>query len=156
MASGDPGRGAPPHEPVGTAGLHPPFNMVSNYRDPGKVNINTIAGAFVFVDPTDPSKGIKLASNVWNATIGGDPSQSGNTATGPTFRDVAASRQGYIPPSSSFSTPPNDPAILYQFDSSHPSIFSNPFRSAAAADMVPLVDIGSFTDERKYVPRWDG
>ena len=23
--------------------LHPPFNKVSNYRDPGRVNINTIA-----------------------------------------------------------------------------------------------------------------
>ncbi len=44
-------------EPDGTAGLHPPFNTVSNYRDPGKVNINTIA---------DPSAGA-----VWNA-IGGN------------------------------------------------------------------------------------
>ena len=43
-------------EPDGTAGLHPPFNTVSNYRDPGKVNINTIA---------DPSAGA-----VWNAIRG--------------------------------------------------------------------------------------
>ena len=45
-------------EPVGTEGLHPPFNMVSNYRDPGKVNINTING-----------------SPVWNTALGGAPEQ---------------------------------------------------------------------------------
>lgn len=99
------GEGAsPPNEPVGTAGLHPPFNFVSNYRDPGKVNINTITDA-----------------SVWNSIIGGDP-----TTSGPSFTDVIASRQGYAGTGA------------YTLDPSRPSIFSNPFRSAAGADMVPL------------------
>ena len=88
----------------GTAGLHPPFNTVSNYRDPGRVNINTIA---------DPQAGA-----VWNAIRGAANAQS-NTIGGPTFQDIAPSRQGY-------------PGNLYQFESSgkYPSIFSNPFRAA--------------------------
>jgi hypothetical protein len=98
-------------EPNGTTGLHPPFNLVSNYRDPGKVNINTISDL-----------------TVWNAIIGGDPTVPGTAATGPKFADVVSSRQGY-------------PSGAYAFDAAHPSIFSNPFRSAAGADMVPLATL---------------
>ena len=32
---------------------HPPFNRVSNYRDPGRVNINTIRGAEHRLSPSD-------------------------------------------------------------------------------------------------------
>ena len=100
-------------EPDGTAGLHPPFNTVSNYRDPGKVNINTIA---------DPAAGA-----VWNA-IRGASNQQTSTIGGPAFQDVAVSRQGY-----------GSQATLYQFDNQQfPSIFSNPFRAPGGADMVPL------------------
>ncbi len=104
-------------EPAGTAGLHPPFNMISNYRDPGKININTIAGS---VDATG-----KASSNIWNALIGGDPSVSGNAAPGSTFTDVVVSRQGYA-------------GSAYSLNPANPSIFSNPFRSAAGYDMTPL------------------
>jgi len=116
-AVGEPSSSPAGVEPAGTAGLHPPFNMVSNYRDPGKVNINTITGG---LDSTGT-----LRSYVWNAIVGGNPTVLGNTAIGPAFNSVALSRQGYG------SNP-------YTFDASHPSIFSNPFRSAAGADMVPI------------------
>ena len=84
-----------------------PFNTVSNYRDPGRVNINTIA---------DPSTGA-----VWNA-IRTHSNQQTSTIGGPTFQDVAVSRQGY-----------GSQTTLYQFDSSgkYPSIFSNPFRPSS-------------------------
>ncbi len=95
-------------EPNGTAGLHPPFNMVSNYREPGKVNINTITGEF---DTTG-----KLNGAVWNAIIGGDPTATGNVATGPSFRDVALSRQGYLPPGIASAIPPWTQAAFYRFD----------------------------------------
>jgi hypothetical protein len=91
-------------EPAGTAGLHPPFNTVSNHRDPGRVNINTVA-----------------FPQVWNAILGG----TGEAGPGPTFNNVRDSRQGYT-------------GGAYAFDNSYPSIFSNPFRSAAGADMVPI------------------
>ncbi len=90
-----PGESPTGNEPNGTAGLHPPFNMVSNYREPGKVNINTITGEF---DTTG-----KLNGAVWNAIIGGDPTAPGNVATGPSFRDVALSRQGYLPTGATLS-----------------------------------------------------
>ncbi len=97
-------------EPYGTAGLHPPFNFVSNYRDPGRVNINTIS-----------------SDSVWRSIVGGDPN-SNNTVLGPKFSDVQTSRQGYD-------------GSPYVSDGQHPSIFSNPFRSAADADMEPLAGL---------------
>jgi hypothetical protein len=91
------------NEPDGTRGLHPPFNTVSTFRDPGRVNINTIA-----------------SDAVWNAVLGYTPSAQ---LPGTTFTDVAQSRQGYTGAA---------------FNANSPSIFSNPFRSAAGSDMVPL------------------
>jgi len=63
------------NEPNGTAGLHPPFNTVSNHREPGRVNINTIN-----------------SPQVWINVVGGQP---GPTAPGPAFGDIRDSRQGY-------------------------------------------------------------
>ncbi len=105
------------HEPTGTAGLHPPFNFVSNYRDPGKVNINTIYN-----------------DKIWNSILGGDPSVSA-WILGPLYSDLVKSRRGYDVAGG---------ADDYAFDDNsaapvpRPSIFSNPFRSAAGCDMVPL------------------
>jgi hypothetical protein len=117
---GTPGEAPTGTEPAGTAGLHPPFNLVSNYRDPGKVNINTIP------DTVDASGNV-TGSAVWNAILGGDPTVAGNGVIGPPFSSVANSRRGY--------------GTADVFDSAHPSIFSNPFRSGAAADMVPLASL---------------
>jgi hypothetical protein len=50
--------------------FRPPFNMVSNFRDPGRVNVNTIASA-----------------NVWAGVLNGH--------TGPSFDDIVESRRGY-------------------------------------------------------------
>lgn len=97
----------------GTTNLHTPFNKVSNYRDPGRVNVNTVA-----------------STDVWNAILGGN-----NQAVfpGPTFDQLIDSRRGYSIQSNN----------KYEFDSSgnFPSIFSNPFRAAAAADMVPMASL---------------
>jgi hypothetical protein len=49
-------------------GLMPPFNRISRYRDPGRVNINTIT-----------------SETVWNAITGG---------RGPSFAQLSQSRQG--------------------------------------------------------------
>ena len=52
--------------------LHrPPFNTVSTYREPGRINLNTIA-----------------SERVWNALMDGQP--------GPTFADFLTSRGGYL------------------------------------------------------------
>ncbi|MCC7087008.1 MAG: hypothetical protein IT427_18570 [Pirellulales bacterium] len=91
-------------EPPGTEGLHPPFSVVSNYRVPGKVNINTIA---------DPA--------VWSALLGGDQATH-LEIPGTTFANLVNSRRG-------------DALTGYSFNPSLPSIVSNPFRSACAADL---------------------
>ena len=54
----------------GTMFFRPPFNRVSNFRDPGRVNINTI-----------------YSRRVWNAILNGH--------SGPTFDELIASRRGY-------------------------------------------------------------
>jgi hypothetical protein len=64
---------------------------------------------------------------VWNAIVGGDPTMPGNGVVGPQFSVVANSRRGY--------------GVADVFDPAHPSIFSNPFRSGAGADMVPLTSL---------------
>ncbi len=112
-----PGEAPSGNEPTGTAGLHPPFDIVSNYRDPGRVNINTI--------PATTSAG---GMDVWNAVLGGDSTDATyGTQYGPQVSNLIASRAGY------------GGSTSYKFDSSgtYPSLFSNPFRSASAGDMVP-------------------
>jgi hypothetical protein len=54
----------------GTNEMHPPFNRISNFRDPGRININTI------FDPV-----------VYNGLMNGHP--------GPTYPEWIDSRQGY-------------------------------------------------------------
>jgi hypothetical protein len=60
--------------------FHSPFNQVSNYREPGRININTIVND---VDQT--------SSSIWNGVRNQDP----NDNTGPLWNVLAASRQGY-------------------------------------------------------------
>ena len=104
-------------EPEGTAGSIPPFNTVSNYRDPEqhRYQHDCRSGGRGSVE-CDSSH-----SNQRTSTIGG-----------PAFQDVAVSRQGY-----------GSQTTLYQFDSSgkYPSIFSNRFRAPGGADMVPLTGL---------------
>lgn len=71
------------------ANLHPPFNRVSNYRDPGRVNISTIAD-----------------SRVWDALLAGAP-----TSSSPTWADVQSS-MGYVLGATPayFATPFRSPA----------------------------------------------
>ena len=93
---------------------HPPFNRVSHYRDPGRVNINTIAGP--------PGASAAANNPVWDALLNG--------AVSPTWQELVASRRGDGPPANSNVTTP---------DFSKPSVFANPFRTAGgAAFKVPI------------------
>jgi hypothetical protein len=64
----------------------PPFNRVSRFRDPGRVNINTI-----------------YDRKVWDALLGGYP--------GPSFDDLVKSRRGYDP--NSIDIIPPNPDVSY-------------------------------------------
>jgi hypothetical protein len=48
----------------GTEGLHPPFNKVSKYRDPGKININTIGDSRVWDAIRNTHIGVQGLSDV--------------------------------------------------------------------------------------------
>ncbi|QDU31246.1 hypothetical protein ETAA8_63990 [Anatilimnocola aggregata] len=93
----------------------PPFNRLSRFRDPGRININTI-----FDEP------------IWNSIIGYDPSDSTYTGSPSIlpglrvpFSEVMVSRQGISGGS------------LGRISQTHPTIFANPFRPANSADLMP-------------------
>ncbi|MEQ8788912.1 MAG: hypothetical protein RIC55_21550 [Pirellulaceae bacterium] len=99
---------------AGTQQFHPPYNKVSNYRDPGRVNINTV-----------------YSQRVWQSLFyqGFGPAHGG-----PTFFGTAAapgwidSRRGY-----------GGTAVAQtQMSPSSPTLFANPMRGAGSSDLVPL------------------
>ena len=93
----------------GTAGLYrPPFNKISRFRDPGRININTI----FFDDPT------------WIAAI----SQFPGLNTGAFADKVWRSRRGFTGSDTSLYDSSMNPV---------PTLFGNPFRSADASDLMP-------------------
>jgi hypothetical protein len=98
----------------------PPFNAVSTYREPGRVNINTVASPAVWsggvLGITDPS-----------------PSQLGDW-----FQPLLESRRGY--PAAQVGNP-GDPVYvnIAAMDPAYPTRFANPFRSASSADLAPNV-----------------
>jgi hypothetical protein len=100
--------------------FHPPFNWLSNFRDPGTVNINTI-----------------YSPHVWNALLGGDPSNPSNAiyALGPSFDKVVASRRGY-----------GTTTDIFERDQNTPTEFANPFRPAGSGNMggnIAVMDYSS-------------
>jgi hypothetical protein len=95
------------------AGYRPPFNYLSRFREPGRININTI-----------------LDSNVWDAAVRGFPGMCGQLPEGDSgtfLLHLVLSRQGYG----------TNAASMLQHNDTFPSLFSHPFRTADSADMMP-------------------
>jgi hypothetical protein len=139
--------------------LQPPFNTISRQRDPGRVNLNTVSGR------RTPPAGV-TPPHIWSEVYDGIMHRYGDgnlydSATGnllqfghlgPAWRDVALSRRGYAQfnadapvsgatvPVDMLGTAPNMVPDTFAFglNKEFPSIFSNPFRSASAGDLVPL------------------
>jgi hypothetical protein len=120
-----PPNGLPAHQ------FHPPFNRVSRFRDPGRVNINTIFDPFI-----------------WQGII--DDGYSANTSSPPwrnLWKLICTSRQGttirandgnaaYLRTALVNSLGPN--ASNPTTTTVSPSLFSAPFRSYAGHTLVPL------------------
>ncbi len=90
----------------------PPFNRISAYSDPGRVNLNTIAD-----------------QRVYFGMMHGDTKPDTppiNVHPGPVWDTLVDSRRGYTGSS---------PLVL---DADIPTFFANPFRSPDAGDLVPL------------------
>lgn len=99
-----------------TAGFQTPFNRVSKYREPGRININTI------YDP-----------KVWNAIRG--------NLQGPSYTDLVESRRGFAPNNSDLlNVDPMSPFVPVS-DPSIPTFFANPFRGFGNEHLVPLENL---------------
>ncbi|MBK95128.1 MAG: hypothetical protein CMJ79_05355, partial [Planctomycetaceae bacterium] len=97
----------------GTDELHPPFNKVSNFRDPGKMNINTIFDPFVYA-------GLM------------------NGHAGPTAEDALQSYENWIDSRRGYGEAGGN---LISFNPNMPSFFTNPIRPAGSGDIVPLTGL---------------
>jgi hypothetical protein len=103
-------------------GLLAPFNRISEFRDPGKINVNTVSER----DANFPDQ------TVWDGMFHGRTNRTGTAGPdvhpGPALEEWAASRRGY----GNASLPP---AAL---DVNFPTAFANPLRAPDAGDMVPI------------------
>lgn len=130
-----------------------PFNKVAEYREPGKINLNTIVGQ------RDPSEDADLWSDVYdglmhrnqdgNAISYNDAGSTGDDVLeaighlGPAWRDVVVSRRGYAQHGYVVPAPDQQATQLLDYSPDRlnplfPSRFANPFRSSDAGDLVPL------------------
>lgn len=98
-------------DPQRISTFRPPFNKASRFRDPGRININTI-----------------YDSAVWEAIAKTLPSRDPTVNGAAFFQNLMTSRQGYAGGLLTVSNPQN-----------YPSLFSHPFRSADSADMMPPI-----------------
>lgn len=119
-----------------------PFNRVANYREPGKVNLNTVAsqreaGSSAYLLWSDVFDGLM------HRTQDLDPAQRATGLPfghfGPAWRDVVLSRRGFADPLFSNGVAPGGvDRVDLVMDARVPTFFSNPFRSGEAGDLVPL------------------
>ncbi|MBA4104546.1 MAG: hypothetical protein C0485_02225 [Pirellula sp.] len=106
--------------------LRPPFNTISEFREPGRVNINTLPGKDVW-------------DGIFHGSAKADGSVDPRVHPGPDDDHFASSRRGY--------GILDAPATM--LDSENPTMFANPFRAPDAGNLVPLpqlvrkgVDVG--------------
>jgi hypothetical protein len=93
--------------------MYPPFNLTTTYREPGRINLNTIYSDLVWQGLMNDVNGLAL----------------GTTAS---FTNFANSRRGYTGGTwSDFDRALAGPNLL-------PSRFSNPFRSFSGAQLNPM------------------
>ncbi|MGB6041945.1 MAG: hypothetical protein WBF93_02200, partial [Pirellulales bacterium] len=137
---------AAPANDVGV--FRPPFNVLSRFREPGRININTIFNPRVWAAVLDPNPG---SDGVW----GTNADDNGNGLTnelgefgfmnangfrttddicrGPSWDWLIRSRRGYDAGTSSFG---KDGVLSPQPTASTWSLFNNPFRAAVDWDLV--------------------
>lgn len=143
------------------ASLLAPFNRVADYREPGKVNLNTAVGQRIA--PTDPNSGSLVPGvgvpQIWSDVYDGlthrirDANLTDNNNTpanpnddtllasghfGPAWRDIVLSRRGYVDPMLPNGSATGVDRAELILENTSPTFFANPFRSSEAADLVPL------------------
>lgn len=126
--------------------LAAPFNRVDNYREPGRVNLNTVVGrgddstnGGVLIDPADRWSevydGLMHRRQDANILDGNNLISMGHL--GPAWRDIEKSRRGYLRSDYGFSTGLLNHSPL-TLNANFPTFFANPFRSPGEGSNVPL------------------
>jgi len=105
-------------------GLQPPFNRVSEYREPGRVNLNTVINPQVY-------QGLMHSDN---STFVTSPQASTTQHPGP-FWDGQGTTNGLVDSRRGYGTPAQS---QLQLEDASPTFFANPFRAADQSEMVPL------------------
>lgn len=135
--------------------LAAPFNRIDNYREPGRVNLNTIVGRRNPAQPRDHWSEVYdgLMQRLHDDSVIASNSLIKQGHLGPAWRDVALSRRGYV---QSRFNPALDPNIATglaadaqnQVDYSpmrmhpdFPTLFANPFRAPGEGANVPLASM---------------
>ncbi len=93
------------------ATFRPPYNNLSRFADPARINLNTI-----------------FDSAPWEGLCKGYPGLDPTALGGEMFLRYVKSRRGY-----DYTTHP------LELNSDYPTLFANPFRSADSADLMPDV-----------------
>jgi hypothetical protein len=103
-------------------GLLAPFNRISEFRDPGKININTVSER----DAAFPTR------TVWDGIFHGRTNRRGTAGQsihpGPSLEEWVASRRGDN----------NAGAAATTLNANIPTVFANPLRAPDAGDLVPI------------------
>ena len=118
-----------------------PFNWVSNYRDPGKMNLNTIYSRQAWQGLTNYFPDVTNTSLPTPAATTLSPNMT-------LWAKFVRSRRGFL----YTSVPPAPPAgassstewDMLRMDPAYPTRFVNPFRSPSGAWLVPPVPTGAY------------
>ncbi len=152
------------------ANFSAPFNRVAEYREPGKVNLNTVVGRRTDSVNSWSEVYDGLMHRVQDANYITDPNNtpanrnddvlSAMGHLGPAWRDVVISRRGYVDPT--IIGAGNLDSSPMTLNPNFPSVVSNPFRTADAGDLVPLQPMvqtpvdASMLRSHPYSPGADG
>jgi hypothetical protein len=127
--------------------FQPPYNKVSNYREPGRVNLNTVSSQRISGEQQIPGK-LPYQPKIWSEVYDGimHRLQDGEQSTGqgpgshfgPAWRDVVLSRRGYALVSDRNEFGGQADVLSNGLNSDFPTFFANPFRASDAGDLVPL------------------
>ena len=118
----------------GAHSFHPPFNRVSNYRDPGRINLNTISSPEVLQGLLNYFPGMTFSSGTANTA-------PGTSVPTPFWCNFVRSRRGFWQSSQGGTVAgadSNDPWDVATINNNFPTPtrFANPFRSPSGAAMA--------------------
>jgi len=101
----------------GNHAFHPPFNNISLYREPGRINLNTIFNREVFMGLMNFYPGMNTEA-FWEKFVRSRRGYTGSSSGGAALQSQAVQS-------------------MLQLNSSFPTRFAQPFKSACAASMAP-------------------